>query len=174
MNFKLLSLIAASSVLAGCTSIETPPDRVTGSAYESPATLETLNVLQGEIALRGTVISIGSETWYAPTDEVTGNAIGAVYYRPIVIEVSSTSGTVTGRINLQVLSDIDPSPTITELAIGDEIVAIVYSPEDRDGVMLFGIDFLGKIDISSKEIDGLTDGDEQDMPLVDVIQKLGL
>ena len=174
---KIFALAISTFLLSGCAFAvpsESAPQRIVGSAYRAPVSVETLVIGRDEMAIRGTVVSIGEEAWYAPNDAVTGEPIGAVYYRPLNIKVDIAAGDVGGEITLQVLSDIDPSIEISYLLPGDEIVAVLYAPEKRESVTLYGINFMGEVDKTLKLVDGLTLGDEQDMRLDKVLAKLKL
>ena len=174
---KVIALTLATLLLSGCAfveSVESAPQRIVGSAYRAPITLETLAIGKEESAISGKVVAIGEEAWFAPNDAVTGEPVGAVYYRPVIVQVDQSVGKISGEITLQVLSDIDPAIDISDLLPGDEVVAVLYSPEKRESLLLYGINFLGELDKSLNRVNGLTSGDEQGMRLDQVLAKLGL
>jgi len=100
--------------------------------------------------------------------------LSVVYYRPVIVQVNQSVGEISGEITLQVLSDIDPAIDISDLSPGDEVVAVLYSPEKRESLLLYGINFLGELDKSLNRVNALTSGDEQGMRLDQVLAKLGL
>jgi hypothetical protein len=161
-----VGLVLVGSLLSGCATTS-PHDlpRLHMSGYELPMSKNQILATNGEVREIVQVKEISEERVEQFVDPVTGFSKNmGLYFRIITLE-SPTKG----DIRIKSLSDYSPSWGASSLRIGEKVFLIASETKADDAGKLFGIQFLGKIDMKKGLVNSTRGIDFQGISIDEVL-----